>query len=113
MSVGSILRTALGGALVVNAVPHGVSGVQGKPFPTPFSDPPGVGKSSPLVNVGWSAANAIAGALLLRRRARSTGEILAVVAGAVTMAAVVAYHFGEVRQGRAGLRGLLGRSERG
>lgn len=103
MSVGSILRAALGGALVANAVPHGVSGVQGKPFPSPFGDPPGVGESSPLVNVGWGAANAIAGALLLRRGVRSTGELVGAVVGAVAMAAVVSYHFGEVRQGRPGL----------
>ncbi|MDE0546118.1 hypothetical protein [Microbacterium sp. C7(2022)] len=105
MSVGSILRAALGGALVINAVPHGVSGVQGKPFPTPFSDPPGVADSPPLVNVGWSAANAIAGAVLLPKRDRSTAELIAVFVGAITAAAVVSYHFGEVRQGRAGLRG--------
>ena len=96
----------------MHAVPHGVSGVQGKPFPSPFSDPPGVGDSPPLVNVGWSAANAIAGALLLRGRVHSTGEFVAVVAGAVTMAAVVSSHFGEVRQGRTGLRGRIERGDR-
>ncbi|MDY0910178.1 nitroreductase family deazaflavin-dependent oxidoreductase [Microbacterium sp. CFBP9034] len=104
MSAGSILRSAFGAALVVNAVPHGVSGVQGRPFPSPFGDPAGVGMSPPLVNVGWSAANAIAGSLLLRRGIRSPGEAAAATVGAVAMAAVIAYHFGDVMKGGMGLR---------
>ncbi|GAA1962368.1 hypothetical protein [Microbacterium deminutum] len=114
MSVRSIMRTAVGAALLVNAVPHGVSGVQGSPFPSPFADPPGVGMSPPLVNVGWSAANAIAGSWMLRRGIRSTGEAVGAVAGAVAMAAVISYHFGDVLQGGIGFRGVRGRrGERG
>ncbi|WP_239453435.1 MULTISPECIES: nitroreductase family deazaflavin-dependent oxidoreductase [Microbacterium] len=106
------MRTALGAALLVNAVPHGVSGLQGRPFPSPFADPPGVGMSSPRVNLGWSAANAIAGAVLLRRGIRSRGEGVAAAAGAATMAAVLAYHFGDVMAGGSGLRGITGMRSR-
>ncbi|MEU1970988.1 hypothetical protein ABZ477_04995 [Microbacterium sp. NPDC019599] len=106
MSLGSILRSALGAALLVNAVPHGVSGVQGKPFPSPFADPPGVGMSPPVVNVAWSAANAVAGALLVRRGIRSRGEWIGAGAAAVAMAFVLAFHFGDVLRGGRGLRGL-------
>lgn len=101
----TVIRSAAGTALLVNAVPHGVSGVRGRPFPTPFADPPGVGLSSPRVNIGWSAANAIAGALLLRRGIRSPGEAVGAAAGAVAMAAVTAYHFRDVLAGGSGLRG--------
>lgn len=110
MSIRSVLRSALGAALIVNAVPHGVSGVQGRPFPTPFADPPGVGMSSPRVNVGWSAANAIAGLLLLRRGIRSPGEAVGAAVAAVGTALVLASHFGDVRNGGRGLRGLRRRS---
>ena len=106
MSILTAVRSALGAALLVNAVPHGVSGVQGRPFPSPFGDPPGVGMSSPQVNVGWSAANAIAGVLLLRRGVRSPAEAVGAAVGAVAMATVVSYHFGDVLAGGRGLRGL-------
>jgi hypothetical protein len=55
------------GAFLANAVPHFVSGVQGRPFPSPFASPPGKGDSSPVVNVIWGAANAAVGYVLLYR----------------------------------------------
>lgn len=54
----------LGGAFLVNAVPHFVNGVSGRSFPTPFASPPGRGESSPVVNVLWGTANLIIGYLL-------------------------------------------------
>ena len=101
----TVVRSGVGAALLVNAVPHGVSGVQGRPFPSPFGDPPGVGMSSPAVNVGWSAANAIAGVLFLRRGVRSPAETLGAAVGAVAMAVVISYHFSDVLAGGTGLRG--------
>lgn len=101
----TVVRSGAGAALLVNAVPHGVSGVQGRPFPSPFGNPPGVGMSSPLVNVGWSAANAIAGALLLRRGIRSPAEAAGAAVGAVTTAIVISCHFSDVLTGGKGLRG--------
>lgn len=106
MSLLSILRTGAGAAFLVNAVPHGVSAVLGKPFPTPLADPPGVGMSPPLVNVAWSAVNAIAGTLLLRHGIRSRGEAIGAAVGAVATASVISYHFGDVLRGGTGLRGL-------
>ncbi|KJL40382.1 nitroreductase family deazaflavin-dependent oxidoreductase [Microbacterium trichothecenolyticum] len=106
MSIRSVVRSAVGAALLVNAVPHGVSGVQGRPFPSPFADPPGVGLSSLRVNVAWSAANAIVGTLLLRRGIRSRGETVGAAVGGVAMAITISYHFGDVLAGGSGLRGF-------
>jgi deazaflavin-dependent oxidoreductase (nitroreductase family) len=100
------LRSGVGVALLVNAVPHGVSGLLGRPFPSPFGDPPGVGMSPPPVNVGWSAGNAITGVLILRRGIRSPAEVVGAAVGAVAMAAVISYHFRDVFAGGRGLQGL-------
>jgi hypothetical protein len=54
------------GAFLVNAVPHFVSGVCGRRFPTPFASPPGKGESSPIVNVLWGAINLSSDAPLTR-----------------------------------------------
>ena len=43
----------LGGAFLINAVPHLVSGLMGRPFQSPFAKPPGEGLSSSTVNVLW------------------------------------------------------------
>jgi hypothetical protein len=55
-----------GGALLANFVPHFVSGVSGRSFPSPFARPPFRGLSSPAVNVLWGLFNlAVAYALLV------------------------------------------------
>jgi hypothetical protein len=55
------------GAFFANVVPHFVSGVLGRTFPTPFASPPFRGQSSPRVNVLYGLCNlAVAYALLLR-----------------------------------------------
>ncbi len=46
-----------GGATLGNALPHLLSGVMGRPFQTPFANPPGEGLSSSTVNVLWGCAN--------------------------------------------------------
>jgi hypothetical protein len=89
-----IIRAAFGGALLANAVPHGVNGISGRPFPTPFADPPGVGLSDPWTNVAWSSVNAVAGALLLRGLPRTIGVALAMGAGAAATAISLAWFFG-------------------
>jgi hypothetical protein len=53
------------GVFLANTVPHYVNGISGNPFPSPFADP-GVGNSSPLINVLWAAFNLFIGYLLLR-----------------------------------------------
>lgn len=55
------------GAFFANFVPHFVSGVLGRTFPTPFASPPFRGPSSPRVNVLYALGNlAVAYALLTR-----------------------------------------------
>jgi hypothetical protein len=55
------------GAFFANFVPHFVSGVLGRTFPTPFGSPPFRGPSSPRVNVLYGLFNlAVAYTLLLR-----------------------------------------------
>jgi hypothetical protein len=53
------------GVFLANAVPHFVSGIQGRRFPTPFASPPGRGESPPTLNVVWGTTNAIVGYVLL------------------------------------------------
>ena len=56
-----------GGAFLVNAVPHLVSGVMGRPFQSPFAKPPGQGLSSSMVNVLWGFFNITVAYLLLHQ----------------------------------------------
>ena len=88
-----VIRAALGGALLVNAIPHGVNGVSGRPFPTPFAAPPGVGLSAPWVNVVWSSANALGAAVLLRDGRLDRGAALAFAAAAVGTAVALSRIF--------------------
>ena len=56
-----------GGVFFANFVPHFVSGVLGRTFPTPFASPPFRGLSSSRVNVLYGLGNlAVAYALLSR-----------------------------------------------
>ena len=54
------------GAFLANFVPHYVSGVCGDPFPSPFSNPPGKGLSSPWINVLWGLLNLVIGYILFK-----------------------------------------------
>lgn len=54
------------GIFLANVIPHYVNGVSGNSFPTPFADPPGLGLSSPLVNVLWALLNLLIGYLLFK-----------------------------------------------
>jgi len=93
------------GAFLANAVPHFVSGVQGRRFPTPFASPPGNGESSSVLNVVWGAVNALVGYLLLFRvgmfTAHSIRQILIVGVGGFLMAVMLARGFGDVYGGTA------------
>jgi hypothetical protein len=87
-----------GGAFLVNAVPHFVSGVCGHPFQSPFATPPGQGLSPAWVNVLWGAANLVFAYLLLGRvgsfELRRWRHILAAGAGGLAMALMLAHTFG-------------------
>lgn len=91
-----------GGAFLVNAVPHFVSGVTGRRFPSPFSSSPGKGLSSPTVNVLWGAFNfAIAYLLILRVGSfdiRNTRDVLLVGAGGLLMGIQLSSWFGRANR---------------
>src|ERR1700733_12401213 len=93
-----------GGAFLVNAIPHFVSGVAGHPFQSPFATPPGEGLSPAWVNVLWGSANLVVAYLLLARvgdlaspRLRNT---LVVGAGGLAMALMLSHTFGRFYGGR-------------
>jgi small-conductance mechanosensitive channel len=54
------------GIFLANVVPHYINGVSGNAFPTPFSNPPGIGLSSPLINVLWALLNLVIGYFLFK-----------------------------------------------
>lgn len=98
---GRWAASAFAGMLAMNAVPHGVAGVFGQEFPSPFASPPGRGMSPPWVNVMWSTMNAAAAWGVLRSVSpRRSGEGVAVAIGAVAMAFVLAGYFGRVLRDR-------------
>ena len=62
-----LLAYFFAGVFSANFVPHFVSGVLGRTFPTPFASPPFRGPSSSRVNVLYALFNlAVAYVLLLR-----------------------------------------------
>lgn len=93
-----------GGMFVANAVPHFVSGVMGRPFQTPFANPPGHGLSSSTVNVLWGFANFIFAYVLLLRVGhfdpRSIACITTFAVGALLINLLSARHFGQFHGGR-------------
>ena len=65
------LMCFFGGAFIANFVPHYVSGISGRRFPTPFNalagqPAPPIGLSPPSLNVAWGMVNIAAGYALLR-----------------------------------------------
>jgi len=88
----------LGGAFLVNAVPHFVNGISGRPFPTPFAKPPGRGDSSPVVNVLWGSFNAVVAWVLLvlvgQFAFHRVEDAVAAAAGGVVLAILLARAFG-------------------
>lgn len=101
MLILTYLAHALGCALLVNAIPHCVNGLSGQAFQSPFANPPGIGESSPVVNVLWGASNLLAGSLLLFKVGDFTlginldTALCAIVA--LSTAVALAKHFGKVR----------------
>jgi hypothetical protein len=93
-----------GGMFLVNAVPHFVSGVMGRKFPSPFASPPGKGESSPMVNVLWGAVNLVTGYLLVFRVGdfliRDAAGVAALGIGGLVMAVMLARNFGKVYGGK-------------
>ncbi|MDB5344088.1 MAG: hypothetical protein JWP89_2465 [Schlesneria sp.] len=92
-----------GGAFLVNAIPHFVSGVMGHPFQSPFATPPGEGLSSAWVNVLWGSTNFVFAYLLLGRvgsfEFRRWLHILLAGVGGLAMALQLSLHFGRFHGG--------------
>jgi hypothetical protein len=88
-----------GGAFLMNAIPHLVSGVTGHSLQTPFASPPGQGLSSPTVNVLWGFANLVIGYLLVCRvgefELRRTRHVSVLGLGALLMALDLAHVLGK------------------
>ena len=84
-------------------MPHFVQGICGHRFQTPFARPPGVGKSSPVVNVLWGFANLALGFALLwafyPKGVEVDFEWALVWLGALVVALLLARHFGALRSG--------------
>src|SRR5271156_690696 len=98
-----LLSYFFGGIFLANAIPHFVSGMMGRPFQSPFAQPPGQGLSSSTVNVLWGFFNIVVGYLLVCRVGdfgmRDTGDVAAFGAGAFLIALFSARHFGRFNGG--------------
>jgi len=89
------------GVFLANGVPHFVNGISGNTFQSPFASPPGVGESSPVVNVIWGMVNFLIGYLLLF----GVGDFILDLnistclfgLGALIIGILLARHFGNVR----------------
>jgi hypothetical protein len=93
------LKIFLAGALLCNCIPHLAAGLQGRPFPTPFAKPGGVGRSSASVNVLWGAANMFSGVFLLLRDLTGAGTpsgLAAMALGFLALGIWLSRHFGRV-----------------
>jgi hypothetical protein len=88
-----------GGAFLANGIPHFVNGVSGRPFQSPFANPPGVGLSSALVNVLWGFSNLVIAYLLLAKvgsfELRRPRHALVAGLGALAMSVMLARAFGK------------------
>ena len=105
----------LGGAFLANAIPHFVSGTMGRPFQSPFAKPPGQGLSSSTVNVLWGWLNMAVGYVLVCRVGafdlHSTGDVLAIGLGAISVALMLARSFGRFHGGNSPARAPQNSSE--
>jgi hypothetical protein len=92
-----------GGMFLANSVPHIGNGISGRPFQSPFAKPPGEGLSSSTMNVLWGFFNlAVAYVLIVwvgSFSLREIGHVVAVGAGALAMALMLARAFGRFHGG--------------
>ena len=89
------------GLFLANFVPHFVHGISGESFPSPFSNPPGKGMSSPTVNVYWGLFNLLIGYLLFRAARISDKKIWALIvlfAGIILMSVFNSIAFAGIKK---------------
>ncbi len=89
----------VGGAFLVNSIPHLVAGVSGSPFQTPFTQP---GLSSSPANVLWAAFNLIVAWILLRVgdfRPGRAQDFAAAGLGSFAMGTILAFGLGRLHGG--------------
>lgn len=67
------------GLFIANFVPHFIQGISGASFPSPFSNPPGKGLSSPTTNVLWGLFNLLIGYLFFRGGKISNNNKLTII----------------------------------
>ena len=103
MEVGtdmSYLFLVSAGILFVNGIPHFVQGLCGNSFQSPFAEPPGVGESSPVVNVIWGFLNLAGAGLIIDLSGFEFGlnmnTLLFALSGLLT-GVFLAFHFHRVR----------------
>lgn len=94
-----------GGVFLANAIPHFVTGLQGRPLQSPFAKPPGQGLSSSTVNVLWGFSNFVIAYLLIARVGnfdlRAAPQIIAVGVGVLLMSVFTARAFGKFHGGNS------------
>ena len=99
-----LLAWFAGGLTLANAIPHFVSGVMGRRFPSPFAKPRGKGQSSATTNVLWGAFNLVLAYLLLCRVGdfdlRNWQDVGAFAFGVLLIGGFCARHFGGLNGGR-------------
>ncbi len=92
-----------GAMFLINAIPHFVAGVMGKPFQSPFARPPGQGHSYATVNVTWGSINFGVAYVLLCRVGlfdiRNAEHISAFALGGFLTGLMLARHFGRFNGG--------------
>lgn len=103
MSWLQLLSYFFGGAFVTNALPHFASGTMGKPFQSPFANPPGKGLSSSTINVLWGFFNLLVGYLLICHVGdfdlKATADAVALGLGILGMGLMHARLFGPLHGG--------------
>lgn len=86
------------GVFLTNAIPHGVAGLQGRAFQSPFAKPPGVGFSQPRTNVLWGFINLTLGWALLAQVGafdiRQWIDAVALFVGILAMGFYISGYFG-------------------
>jgi hypothetical protein len=103
MILAILVANFFAGLFLCNCVPHLVSGLMGRSFPTPFAKPRGVGLSSPLVNFLWGFANLVVGLLLLQNWPVGWmfgPSFLCFLLGALLIGVYLSVHFGRVVQAK-------------